>query len=105
MLMARHILATAYQSAMPPEVQIVGARCVLMWSQLQSLVRFQTELALAAMPVRSGQLVPLLLGLARDRRRRGFLTLIQQPARPARYGDPKRFDTMASKPSAQAACR
>ena len=32
----------------------------------------------------------------------GFLTLIQQPARPAWYCEPRRFDTMPSQPSAQA---
>jgi len=32
----------------------------------------------------------------------GFLTFIQQPARPAWYGEPRRFDTMPSQPSAQA---
>jgi len=32
----------------------------------------------------------------------GFLTFIQQPARPAWYGEPIRFDTMPSQPSAQA---
>jgi hypothetical protein len=32
----------------------------------------------------------------------GFLTLIQQSARAAWYGEPRRFDTMPSHPSAQA---
>jgi hypothetical protein len=32
----------------------------------------------------------------------GFFTLSQQSARPGRYGDPRRFDTMPSQPSAQA---
>ena len=32
----------------------------------------------------------------------GFLTLIQQSARPERWGEPRRFDTLPSQPSAQA---
>jgi hypothetical protein len=32
----------------------------------------------------------------------GFLTFSQQTARPERYGDPSRFETMPSQPSAQA---
>src|SRR5580704_14194165 len=32
----------------------------------------------------------------------GFLTLTQQSLRPGRYGEPRRFDTMPSQPSAQA---
>jgi hypothetical protein len=32
----------------------------------------------------------------------GFLTFSQQSARPDRYGDPSRFDTMPSQPSALA---
>ena len=32
----------------------------------------------------------------------GFLTFSQETARPERYGDPSRFDTMPSQPSAQA---
>jgi hypothetical protein len=32
----------------------------------------------------------------------GFLTFTQQSARPERYGEPRRFDTMPSQPSAQA---
>ena len=32
----------------------------------------------------------------------GFLTFIQKLARPDRYGDPSRFDTMPSQPRAQA---
>ena len=32
----------------------------------------------------------------------GFLTFSQCADRPARYGDPSRFDTMPSQPSAQA---
>jgi hypothetical protein len=32
----------------------------------------------------------------------GFLTFIQQPARPPGYRDPRRFDTIPSQPSAQA---
>ena len=31
----------------------------------------------------------------------GFLILIQQSARPGGYGEPKRFETMPSQPSAQ----
>src|SRR6476660_9628096 len=33
----------------------------------------------------------------------GFLTFSQQSARPARYGEPRRFDTMPSQPSEQSA--
>jgi hypothetical protein len=32
----------------------------------------------------------------------GFLTFIQQSARPERYAEPMRFDTIPSQPSAQA---
>jgi hypothetical protein len=32
----------------------------------------------------------------------GFLTFSQETTRPERYGDPSRFDTMPSQPSAQA---
>jgi hypothetical protein len=32
----------------------------------------------------------------------GFLILTHQSLRPGRYGDPRRFDTMPSQPSAQA---
>jgi len=32
----------------------------------------------------------------------GFLTFSQQSVRPERYGEPRRFETMPSQPSAQA---
>ena len=82
------------------------ARCPASFGNSRALIslfargRRQVFVAAAADPIRASA-IPILLGLGRTAGAAGFFTF-QQSARPERYGDPSRCDTMPSQPGAQA---